>query len=187
MTTQQQDIVLTPTEGSSGAWAAVEAGAHPATVQNIEDVGISDRFPADGPRLKFTFALDDYDDDNGMPVTLFKWCSQKLTTGDKPSNLWKWAEALGCPPQKGVPFAVSQLVGKPCQVVVEIKGTGEDARPNVTTILPAAKAKRAPLAQRVATAAPVGGPEKAADLCVVCDAPATRYTESGKPLCEAHG
>ena len=185
--TTQQDIVLTPVEGSSGAWAALEAGVYAARVKEIEDVGISEMYPADGPRLKFTFELPDELDDQNMPITLFKWCSQKLTTGQKPSNLWKWAEALGAAPQKGVPFAVSQLVGKACQIVIEVKQLPDgDTRPQIATLLPAKAGKRAPLAQRVA-AAPVGGPEEAADLCVVCDAPATRYTATGKPLCEAHG
>jgi hypothetical protein len=181
--TTQQDIVLTPTEGSSGAWAALEAGVYAATVQDIEDVGISDRFPADGPRLKFTFALTDELDDSNAPVTLYKWCSQKMTTGEKPSNLWKWAEALGSAPQKGVPFAVSQLRGKACQVVVEIKGVGDDARPNISSILPAKAGKRAPLAQRVAAPEPDA---EAVGPCVVCDATGTQYTDKGKPVCAAH-
>src|SRR5262245_13319506 len=113
--------VITPSEGGSGAWAELQPAAYRAEVTDIEDVGVSELYPSDGPRLKFTFSLLDEPDDEGQPITLFKWCSQKITTGAKPSNLWKWAEALGAAPIVGQPFAVSQLIGRECQVVVEMK------------------------------------------------------------------
>lgn len=173
------NITITPKEGGSGAWSELDPGAYRAVVDGIEDVGISDVFPADGPRLKFTFALLDENDENGAPITLFKWCSQKLTTGNKQSNLWKWATALGVTPVIGQPFAVSALKDRECQVVIAMKA-GQDGqeRPAIESILPPQKA-----AGRRA-AAPAAAPPD--DVCVVCDAPVEFYTTTGKPVCAKH-
>lgn len=170
--------VLTPTEGQSGAWAELEPGVYDATLTAIEDVGVSPAFPDSGPRFRIVYTLDGMEDDDGQPVKMFDWCSQKLTTGAKQSNLWKLTEALGVPPQKGVPYDVeAQLVGKRCQVVINTKDTQNGPRPGIASILPPKKGA----APAAAAPQPV-----AQDVCKVCGGPLDKYTKSGTPLCANH-
>lgn len=180
------DFVLTPSEGGSRAWADVKAGVYRAWVDEIKDVGISEMYPADGPRFEITFALLDERDEEGLAVTLRTWCSQKMTTGKMESNLWKWATALGAAPKVNVPFRVADLLKRECQIVVEIKNAGTDkARPKITNVLPAAPGSEArPSAP--ATAAPVA--TAPADTCKVegCGGVVDKYTLRGTPLCVAH-
>jgi len=180
------DTIITPTESASGAWAELQPGVYRAVVDDIEDVGISEVYPNDGPRLRFTFALLDERDEDGNPITLYKWCSQKLTTGQKQSNLWRWATALGCPPQMGVPFAVSQLKGRECQVVIALKPrqNGEPL-PAIENIIPA---QRQAAPARARGAAAPGVRQKAEETCAVagCQGVVDKYTKGGKPLCAEH-
>lgn len=172
--------VLTPTEGTSGAWADLEPGVYDATLTDIEDIGVSPAYPESGPRFRLVYTLGGMQDEEGKPVTMFAWCSQKLTTGAKQSNLWTLAETLGAPPQKGVPYDVhAQLIGKPCQVVINIKDGASGPRPQVANVLPAKRNGA------VAASRPQG---EAADVCRVtgCGQPLARYTAGGTPLCASH-
>lgn len=176
--------VLTPTEGQSGAWADLEPGVYEATLTAIEDVGVSAAYPDSGPRFRLVYTLDGVMDEEGKPVTMFSWCSQKLTTGAKQSNLWALAETLGAPPQKGVPYDVeAQLAGKRCQVVVNLKDTQNGPRPGIANVLPPRKGP----AGAMAAAAPPAAPA-ADDVCGVpgCGKPLARYDDKGIPLCEGH-
>ena len=185
MTTDVDELTIQPTV-ASGAWAEVEAGAYNAVIDSIEDTGISPQYPDSGPQLKIGFALVDQPDENGNPVVLNRWISQKWS---EKSNLFLLARACGLATDPSEPFKVSSLRFAECQVVVVRKNAGkENERPGIETFLPRQKAKaaaKAPLAQRLA---PKAAEEAESDVgpCVVCDAPGTAFTSKGKPVCEAH-
>lgn len=177
---------ITPTEGSSGEWANLAPGAYRAVLDNIEDVGVSMLYPADGPRFEMTFALMDARDSDGNAITMKRWCSQKLTTGKMQSNLWSWAVALGLPPVVGQPFSPSQLMGRECQVVIEIKQKQDGtSRPQIGSILPP---MAAPAATAQAARGPIGAAAAAGDVCKVagCGLAVVTYTPRGTPLCGTH-
>ncbi len=179
------DIVLTPGEGASGAWADVEAGSYDATITGFTDAGVSTVYPKDGPRVRLELTLDGMLDDEGNPIVMYRYDSQKMTTGAMTSNLWKWAEAAGIPPQKGVGFKMSNFLGCKVQAVVNVEKKADGtSRPKVTALLPPRK-NRSGLAASVRAEQPenvnqdIGG-------CIVCDEPGTAFSPKGKPLCEAH-
>lgn len=184
MTTDYEpvDTVLTPREGGSGAWRDVKPGVYRAVVNTIVDTGVSAVYPDQGPQFQFEFALLDVRDEEGNLVTIRRWCTQKMTTGKKPSNLWLWAEAMGCSPKPGVGFAVSQLLNRECQIVIESRGQGDAARPTITTILQAAGGQQAE-EPRQAPGAP-----RASDMdpCFVCDAAGEKFDSRGRSVCGKH-
>lgn len=178
--TTDVDLTITPSEGSGGAWAELEAGSYNAVLAAIEPVGPSTMYPDSGDRLKLTFSLpEEIDDETGAPITLFYYCTQKLTTGQKQSNLWKVAEALGSTPQIGKPFALGSLIGKPCQVTVNIKDTLTGPRPFVAMVMPPRKGRGA---------APPAPAPAADEICCVpkCGQAVSIYDEDGTPFCQKH-
>lgn len=180
--TTETELVITPSEGSGGAWADLEAGSYNATLKGAEGVGPSTLYPDSGERLKLTFSLtDEIDEETNAAIELFYYVTQKLTTGVKQSNLWKVAEALGTPPEIGKPFAIGSLIGKSCQVTVNIKDTTAGPRPFVAMIMPARKATKA-AAQAAAPA------DDVAVVCCVpkCGKPVHVFDDEGTPFCEKH-
>ena len=70
-------------------------------------------------------------DINGQGIDGFT--SSKLTTMSK---AYSWVTAiLGKTPELGKDFSMSVLVGKPCKVLVKNKGTGDNRRPAVETVI----------------------------------------------------
>jgi hypothetical protein len=174
------DILIQPSTGT-GAWADVEAGSYDAVIDIMEDAGISTMYPDDGPQLKISFALVSELDEDGNPIILNRWISQKWS--DK-SNLFKLAVACGLQPDASLPFQVSTLEGGECQIVVEIKNPGTDKqRPGISTFLPRQKAKAGK--PRPAAAKPAS---EAGSTCAVegCKAEVDKYTSRGTPLCASH-
>ena len=136
MTTEHGPMTLTPSEGGSAAWASLTAGIYPAVLTEITDEGVSTAYPEAGPRYKLTFTLSEISDDEGNPIALYRWVSQKLTLGAKPSKLTEFATALGLPPVVGQPYAVDRLIGRHCQLFVNLKETPNGTRPFIADVLP---------------------------------------------------
>lgn len=177
--TEQDVYTIIPGEGNSGAWAELKAGMYAATLASIEDAGISTMYPADGPRYKLGFEMTGLKDDNGDPIVLHKWVSQKITDGKMQSNLLKYAQALGLPPVKGQPYRVKELIGRPCQVFVNVKDSEQGPRPFVAEVVPA---------NNMPGPAAAAAPAPLADICRVegCEAERTKFTAKATPLCDAH-
>ena len=192
MTTEHEPMTLTPTEGGSAAWANLTAGIYPAVLTEITDEGVSAAYPEAGPRYKLTFILEGMLDEEGAPIALYRWVSQKLTLGAKPSKLTEFATALGLPPVAGQPYAVDRLIGRRCRLFVNLKETPNGTRPFIADVMvmtvPAAagavpaRGKRADTEDVLADDGP--GPELGP--CFICDGPAVAYDGRGREVCELH-
>ena len=140
----------------------IEAGVYQATVTKVE--------PADGTfgeQVKFTFSVDGQMTDDGSPLELWGWASQKL---NPKSKLWKWAKVLsGQEPIKGTVFDVEELTDKRCSLLVIREETDEGVRCKVKDVLVPKK-----------TAAPTS------DTCSQCDRDVFVFDAQGVPLCADH-
>ncbi len=179
------DMVLTPSEGASGAWADLTPGIYPAVLTDISDEGASTVYPDAGPRYKLTFTLEGRADDAGEPVVLYRWVSQKITLGSMTSKLAEFAVALGVPPTAGVPYRVSQLLGRRCRLFVNLKETPNGTRPQIADVL-APEAARTVAAGKTAQPDPLASQDEGVGACFICDAPASAYDGRGREVCEAH-
>jgi hypothetical protein len=159
----------------SGKILDCDPGVYPATVSDVETV--DGEF---GEQVRLTFTLD-----NDPDTSPYAWASRKLGTATK---LWKWVTALrGTPPQIGERFALHDLIGLKCQVVIGAKKTKSgDEVLGVTDVLPA-KRQKAPGVPHPLTSAPAPTPAPAdlADVCF-CGSQVAAYSPTGQPLCERH-
>ncbi len=141
----------------------IEAGIYAATVTGVE--------PAEGTfgeQIKFSFSVDGQTTEDGDPLELWGWASQKL---NPKSKLWKWAKVLtGQEPVKGTVFDVEDLVGKRCSLLVIREETDEGVRCKVKDVLAPKKA-----------AAPTS------DTCSECLDPVSYFTPEGGAFCDDHG
>ena len=165
MTTE--DETLTAHESTAGL--SVEAGLYPATVTAIEPV--TGEF---GDQWKFTFALDEYPDEQP-----WAWATAKLGTKTK---LFRWAGILlGRPLALGEQLSRSTLVGKRCQVLI-VDSMDKEGNPcrKVEDILKEKTVAKAPvsLKERVVN-------EPQVETCF-CGAVVAAYSPSGEPLCREH-
>jgi hypothetical protein len=160
---------LTIEATESKSLIALEAGTYPATVSGAE--------PADGSfgtQVKLTFAVDGETTDEGAPLELWAWASQKLNPRTK---LWRWCSAIaGVAPVKGQPFDVETLVGQPCRLQVGEVQTDDGPRVRVTDVL--APSKRP---------ASNGSAPETEDRCAECFGELAYYGADGKPYCASHG
>lgn len=157
---EAEEIVLEATEAKS--FISLENGAYPATITAIE--------PADGqygPQVKFDFTLDNAKTEDGEPVVLWGWCSQKLNPRTK---LFEWyTTVMGKAPVVGQAHKLSEMMGRKCRVVVEKEETDDGPRTRVTG---------------------VWGPAKnsgSADACSQCQADVSYFDADGTPFCDGHG
>ena len=105
----------------------VEVAVYQATVMKVE--------PADGTfdeQVKFTFRLDEHRTEDGYPVELWGWVSQKL---NPMSKLWRWVVFLGAELDKGTAFDMEDLVGKSCSLLVIREETDKGVRCKVKDVL----------------------------------------------------
>jgi hypothetical protein len=147
----------------------LEPGTYSARVAAVE--------PADGgfgSQVKLSFAVDGETTDDGEPLVLWAWASQKLNPKTK---LWRFVGAItGSAPVKGQPFDVESLIGAPCRLQVGEVQTDDGPRIRVTDVLPPAK--------RAAK------PQETAPGCTECFAELGSdgyFTPDGKPYCALHG
>jgi hypothetical protein len=145
---------------------SVGHGFYGASVKAVEPV--TGKF---GDQLRFTFALDNSDEE------AWAWSSAKCGTATK---LWKWATALGHPPVVGQPFKVQSLVGARARVAVQEKADADgNLRSYVADVLRAEGPVTAGPAPKQAESDPTP------DRCF-CGQVVYTYAEDGRPLCEKH-
>jgi len=160
-----EQITLTAQESAS--FVEIDPGAYPARVTDI--------IPEEGqygPQLKFVFTLAGMQKDDGSPVEMWGWCSQKLTPQSK---LWKWSNAMGVPPSLGQNYSTSGYLNREVQVLVNLVDTEGGPRPRIVDILPAKK-KGAPAVA------------ESAEVCCVpkCDGEVAKYDDEGNAFCQKH-
>ena len=123
MTTETNDRpVYTPLADDDlafrfGPEVDVEDGEYPARLVDLGTVMVN-WDGEDRERVRWDFALDDFaQDDDGRPVTLAGWSSR--STGER-STARRWLAALvgaeGI--ANGVSLRKSDVVGRPCRIVV---------------------------------------------------------------------
>ena len=185
------EILIPQTEAGGGNFYEFEPGMYPATITNIEEV--DNPFEDDKTQLEFTFEVDDCFNEDDTPATRRAWANP---VWNSKSKLWGWAAAiLGAEPAAGEPFRTSTLVGQKCRIVLNT-GKKQDGTSIVklTDVLGPEKPKagkgKGSLSQRLQAGDVPAGVAVVADelpfVCVVCDEPATAYTDKGKPVCADH-
>lgn len=162
-------MTLTIDATEAKALINLDAGTYAATVAAVE--------PADGSfgsQVKFSFAVTGQTTEDGEPLVLWGWASQKLNPLTK---LWKWIKAItGTEPTKGLPFDVEGLIGAACRLQVGEVETADGPRVRITDVL--APAKRP------------AKPQETAPGCTECFAELGAdgyFTPDGKPYCALHG
>lgn len=124
----------------------LEPGYYPAMVKSIEEtVGefADDKRPGQirkVPQLKFVFSILNED---GQPATkesgepLEQWAWASATWGPR-AKLFDWAKVLlknKCP-APGYPLDYDLLIGKKCDIEIELADTPNGQRPKVVKVLP---------------------------------------------------
>ena len=164
----------------SGKGLSVEAGLYPAIVREIEPV--DGQF---GPQWRFTFSLDEYPEEEP-----WAWASANMGTKAK---LYRWTGILlGRPLALEEKIARSDLVGKPCQLMIKEREVDGENRRFVDDIMKPKGAVPRPLESAPPpTPAPVSLKEGIVneptppETCF-CGAPIASYSPTGEPLCDTH-
>ena len=162
------DITITATEG--GEFPDIEAGAYAADITDIQ--ATDGQF---GAQVKFVFTLTERKKDDGGPIEMWAWASQKLSPQSK---LWRWiATVTGEKPVVDQAYRVTQLQGRPCQILVNIVDTEQGPRPRVVDVLGPKRPRPG------ATAAPSG-----LAICVIpnCGEKVHIYDDDGNGFCVKH-
>jgi hypothetical protein len=176
------EITIEQTEAGGGQFYEFEPGMYDAIVADIEET--DNPFEEDKTQLQFTFEVPGYENEDGTTANKRGWANP---VWNSKSKLWGWAFAiLGVEPAAGEPFRTSQLIGKPCRIVLNTgkkqDGTSVIKLTDVLGPLKAAPKKAGLKARLEAEEMPFD------DICKEegCKAVATQYTSKGTPFCEDH-